>query len=316
MNPATESFIHEAGDLLQGLEAMLLELETTSDPEQIDAVFRALHTVKGSSGMFGFGALSRFTHHFENAFDLVREGKLAADRRLIDLSLAARDHMMALLQTGGDGPEAERLEKAPVALKLIAALVALTNQPPLGPQQVVVKDLARPASTIRVFEIWFRPNGEALHNGMRPDLLVDELRGLGEIHLRIDADSVPPLESLDVGYCYLGFSISLTTDRLRSAIESIFIFADDADLQIVETAASVAAAAGPELPATSRAGPSGLATTAKDADRSVESKPRKAANTSGESVRVPSARLPGWSRSPVASPIRCWKVWSRKWSVW
>lgn len=127
INPAIATFVQEARDQLEGLEGLLLDLEGGTAAEQVDAVFRTLHTVKGSGAMFGFGVLARFTHHFEDAFDRVREGRLSVNQPLIDLSLRARDHMMALLDCGGDGPEAEALAAAPAARELLEALARLTG---------------------------------------------------------------------------------------------------------------------------------------------------------------------------------------------
>ncbi|MFP4431797.1 MAG: Hpt domain-containing protein, partial [Spirochaetaceae bacterium] len=61
-----ESFREEAYELLNNLEQSLLELEDDpANSEEISAVFRAMHTVKGSAAMFGFQQISDFAHHIE-----------------------------------------------------------------------------------------------------------------------------------------------------------------------------------------------------------------------------------------------------------
>ncbi|MCB6179974.1 Hpt domain-containing protein [Rhodobacter sp. Har01] len=57
-----------------------MDLETDASPAALDSVFRALHTLKGGGAMSGFPALSAFAHHFEDAFDLVREGRIGVSR--------------------------------------------------------------------------------------------------------------------------------------------------------------------------------------------------------------------------------------------
>lgn len=102
-----EAFREEAVELLNNLEATLLELE--ADPrnsETVSAVFRTMHTIKGSSAMFGFDAISRFTHEVESIMDLLREGAFIADRRLIDLTLKARDLISAMLNAPSDDQKA------------------------------------------------------------------------------------------------------------------------------------------------------------------------------------------------------------------
>ena len=101
-------FLQEAQDLLEQLEQALLDLESTpGEGDLIDTAFRALHTIKGSGAMFGFDAVAAFTHHVENAFDLVRKGKLTPTRELIAVALAAKDHNAAV-----DRPTGERERQA------------------------------------------------------------------------------------------------------------------------------------------------------------------------------------------------------------
>ena len=68
-------FFDEANELLDNLEDQLLTLnDNPNDSETIAAVFRAMHTIKGSSAMFGFNDISNFTHEAESAMDQVRNG--------------------------------------------------------------------------------------------------------------------------------------------------------------------------------------------------------------------------------------------------
>lgn len=277
INPAVGAFIQEAREILEGLEALLLDLEGGSDPEQVDAVFRTLHTVKGSGAMFGFGTLARFTHHFEDAFDRVREGRLSVDKRLVDLSLSARDHMLALLDCGGDGPEATTLEQSPGSAALLEALAEITGAAPEAARQAEPSAGSKPASMrgpLRHWTIRFRPEATALLNGMRPDLLLAELAALGTTEIAADIHALPALAALDPTLAHLGWTITLQTDKPRSAIEAVFIFADDAELEITEHA--------PEQPA--RAEVTESAPVPRDA-------PRKSPEKSGESVRVPAGKL-------------------------
>src|ERR1017187_7676083 len=93
------AYREEATELLAELEIALLELEEKpGDLELVGRVFRALHTIKGSGAMFGFDAIAAFTHEVETVFDSVRMGRLAATPALVGATLAARDHIQALLQ--------------------------------------------------------------------------------------------------------------------------------------------------------------------------------------------------------------------------
>ena len=110
-----EIFREEAGELLEELETSLLELEKDpADLKIVSRVFRAMHTIKGSGAMFGFDDIAGFTHHVETALDKVRDGTVPVSKELIDLTLASRDHIRALLDaaTGGgavDSAEGQRI---------------------------------------------------------------------------------------------------------------------------------------------------------------------------------------------------------------
>ena len=94
MQDPAEIFRLEARELLEQVEQDLLDLaERHDDLDLVNAVFRGLHTLKGSGAMFGMEALAAFTHHCETAFDRVRKGLAPATSELINAVLNARDHM-------------------------------------------------------------------------------------------------------------------------------------------------------------------------------------------------------------------------------
>jgi two-component system, chemotaxis family, sensor kinase CheA len=91
-------FIEEASDLLTDLEISLLDLERRpSDAGLVAKVFRALHTIKGSSGMFGYPDISEFTHNIETIFHHIRNGNIQITKGIIDLTLLAHDQISIML---------------------------------------------------------------------------------------------------------------------------------------------------------------------------------------------------------------------------
>ncbi|MDE4175655.1 chemotaxis protein CheA [Phaeobacter sp. PT47_59] len=304
---ATEAFVLEARELLAELEDSFLELEDDVTSARIDEIFRALHTVKGSGSMFGYTALSRFTHHFENAYDLVRDGALQVERDLIDLSLAARDLMVSFLDLGGDGPEAEALLVSPEVSAIVERLSNLTGtseesiEAP-GKVEADAGETAAPAPTgVQTFLIRFTPAQDALRNGMRPDLLMRELADLGKIQVSLDVSAVPRLTELDPTEAVLGWIVELETAEGREAVEDVFIFADDADLSITEMTPeiSVEETPAPETPATDSAEPAvaqvpaAAAPAPSQAAAQPKSEPKAKLPTAAksESIRVTSSRL-------------------------
>jgi len=92
VTPLLEQFLSEAKDLLESAGAGLLVLERQpGDAETVNAVFRALHTLKGGSGLFPFGALTALLHAAEDALDAIRRGDLALTAALTDDLLACVD---------------------------------------------------------------------------------------------------------------------------------------------------------------------------------------------------------------------------------
>src|SRR6185369_12536073 len=105
------TYREEANELLSELETSLLELEETpDDTDLIGRVFRAMHTIKGSGAMFGFDEIAGFTHEVETVFDLVRNGKMAVSKELLNLTLRARDHIKSLLDASVSGDDIDRSE--------------------------------------------------------------------------------------------------------------------------------------------------------------------------------------------------------------
>ncbi|MEL0027409.1 MAG: Hpt domain-containing protein, partial [Perlucidibaca sp.] len=98
-------FFEEAGEHLASLEALLLGLDRVNpDPEHLNAIFRAAHSIKGSSSTFGFPDMAEVTHDLETLLDRVRKGDMPLDEHIIDVTLAARDVLLAQLAAhqGGD----------------------------------------------------------------------------------------------------------------------------------------------------------------------------------------------------------------------
>ncbi|MCT4557601.1 MAG: chemotaxis protein CheA [Pelagimonas sp.] len=236
LEQAVAAFVQEAHDILSELEDRILGLEDNQDQSTIDAIFRGLHTVKGSGSMFGYTRLASFAHHFENAFELVRSGTLPIDKSLIDVSLAARDQMEVFLEIGGDGAEADALMNAPETVSLIERIGILSCS--MAPSETAETTTAEQKNSNQGdaahYQISFSPLPDALRHGMRPDLLMNELKALGTATVTFDASQLPALPDLDPTVAALTWHIDLTTDQGLAAIEDVFIFADDAHLEISE----------------------------------------------------------------------------------
>ena len=278
-NDPVAAFRVEAGELLEQVEQGLLDLgHRLDDHELIDAVFRGLHTLKGSGAMFGFDALASFTHHCETAFDRVRKGLTPATPQLIAVILSAQDHMRALIE--GDGAACDAEGQA-ILTKLQAALDGAP-----APTEA-------PAPAIQQWRLSLRLPPEAMQNGINPLALLDELRTLGECRIVARTDQVPLLADLVPTECAIGWDVELRGAMSRSDIEDVFIFVlDDMDLQIEQLdGESGDDAQAPPAPPQLSLAPAPVDTTAAQ-DREPAAAPTgRGTPKNGESVRVPAERL-------------------------
>ncbi|GLK47525.1 chemotaxis protein CheA [Brevundimonas intermedia] len=282
----------EARENLELIEQGLLDLlDRPEDRDLVDAVFRGLHTLKGSGSMFGFDALAAFTHHCETAFDRVRKGEVAATTDLVSAVLAARDHMRQLMEDpSGDYGAAGDL--------LLADLErAVQEADGAGPPAVVTPGLT-------TWRIKFDLPANAFKNGANPLALLAELREMGEARVVADASRVPPLSQIEPTDHYLAWDVTLTTDQDRATIEDVFIFViDDMNLSIEAldearlgaSPVQAAAVAEPVEPAPAKvaapvAAPVAVQAAAAVANDPVEASGAKTAKAV-ESVRVPADRL-------------------------
>jgi two-component system chemotaxis sensor kinase CheA len=209
----------EAQELLEKIEQGLLDLE--QDPgngEVVGAVFRALHTLKGSGAMFGFDDLAGFTHHCETAFDRVRRGEVPPSHELVTAVLGAMDHMRALAERRPVGEGEGDI--------LLAALERVVGQAPVADGAALPRQAANaPAAAVATnWHIRFTLAADVLVNGTRPLPMLDELRAMGRCEIRAITEAIPPLDALIPTECYLGWEVMLTTAQPRSAIEDVFLF--------------------------------------------------------------------------------------------
>lgn len=264
------AFRVEAGELLEQVEQGLLDLgHRLDDMGLVNAVFRGLHTLKGSGAMFGFDALAAFTHHCESAFDRVRKGDVRATPELVDVILSAGDHMRALVD--GDAPAAE-------GQAILARLAAAVDAAAGGGVSAPV------AAARRGWTLSFRLPPDAMANGTNPLALLDELRELGEATIVARLDDVPPLGECNPAHCLIGWDCTLIGDISRDAIEDVFLFVmDDMDITItpltVEAEAPVV-----DTPVVEEAIPTAEPIAANDTTT-------RTARAQGENVRVPAERL-------------------------
>lgn len=225
-----QAFIEEASELLSELELSLLELEKCPDNNDLIAkIFRALHTIKGSSGMFGYDEISMFTHDIENVYDKIRNGSIAISKSIIELTLQAGDQISQMLSKTTDSDKIDE----EVTKSLLTSFRSIVNEynkktsddSSSEPKQVETRTQANAEE--KTFYVKFTPNPEIFMSGSNPLRLVNEIKDLGSAIIIGKYDSIPLLENFNSEKCYFSWEIILKTTRGADSIKDVFIFVED-----------------------------------------------------------------------------------------
>ncbi|WP_338845528.1 chemotaxis protein CheA [Massilia sp. W12] len=228
---ALATFYAESRDMLTQIEDTLLALESDpSDRENINALFRAAHTIKGSAGLFGLDRVVAFTHQVESVLDKVRNGELMIDIDMSDVLLKSSDVIAALLseaesKTSDPADLAQVDNLANVALEKLGRYLgkkvemAVTQQADEGAAQ------RGGAAAAGVWHISMRFGENTFRNGFDPLSVIAYLSTLGELKTVIMVDqNLPGLDALDAESCYLGFEVRLLTEAPKADIDGAFEF--------------------------------------------------------------------------------------------
>lgn len=124
-------FFDESQEHLDEMEHLLLELNTENpDSEELNSIFRAAHSIKGGSGIFGFDALGSVTHIMESLLDNVRQGKLAISAQMVDLFLGSIDVLKGILSSYKSGSDIDwaGANKICERLELVTQAKSVTNE--------------------------------------------------------------------------------------------------------------------------------------------------------------------------------------------
>ena len=134
-------FFEEAGENLDQMEQMLLDLDLSSaNDEELNGIFRCAHSIKGGSATFGFSDVAELTHQMESLLDRLRRHELQPIPQMVDVLLESADASRSLLarhQAGGQGEAVSTTSLVRRISELAAGLVpgdapAVAPPPPAG----------------------------------------------------------------------------------------------------------------------------------------------------------------------------------------
>lgn len=268
------TYFDECSELLLELEEQFAAIEEGDrSSDRLNAVFRAIHSIKGGGGAFGFQGLVGFAHAYETLLDHVRDGRVELSETVAALCIRANDIVADFVAAAKDGTELEAGYGAEEKLQfdtLTSGDPDMAGEPmeefdidfvPVmvtiaGAEDDVVSEPLSLAVLDDTFEapplapeaghwtIRFTPHSELYARANDPLLLLRELGTLGDIQVRAVLDEIPALADFEPFGVYCSWEITLSSETATDAsIAEVFEFVEgNCDLEITRGEAPMAAA--------------------------------------------------------------------------
>jgi len=271
------TYFDECSELLLELEEQFAAIEEGDrSSDRLNAVFRAIHSIKGGGGAFGFQGLVGFAHAYETLLDHVRDGRVELSESVAALCIRANDivadfvaaakdgneleagygaeekHQFDALTSGDPDAAGEPMEEFDIDFVPVMVTIAGAEDDDSGmldePLSLAVLDDAFEAPPLAPeaghWTIRFTPHSELYARANDPLLLLRELGTLGEIEVRAVLDEIPALADFEPFGVYCSWEIRLSSETAtEAAIAEVFEFVEgNCDLEITHGAAPVAEA--------------------------------------------------------------------------
>ncbi|WP_310540061.1 chemotaxis protein CheA [Phenylobacterium sp.] len=273
-----QTFFQECDELLTDAEQGLLAMESgDADDETINAVFRAVHSVKGGAGAFGLEDLIRFAHVFETVMDEIRSGKMELTDDVAKTLLRSFDVLADHVAAARDGGKVEEGRSQGAYSELRGLIGGEDEEDDLGgggdedfgfvPLTLSIEGDEAPGGFIDLdaqnaeaqaelpvaeaqgdslasWMIEFSPKSEMYAKANEAGLVLRELARLGETRVTLIDEALPPLDQLAAEQAYVSWRIQLFTDSDEASIREVFEFVeDDCNLIITRDGAEPSATA-------------------------------------------------------------------------
>jgi two-component system chemotaxis sensor kinase CheA len=272
-----QTFFEECEEQLAELESGLIAMnEGTADRETVNAVFRAVHSIKGGAGAFKLNDLVAFAHTFETTLDHIRSDRLTACHEAMQVMLRAADVLADLVRMSRTGDEIPPSLWTQLAKDLEAmnpggsagsdlSAAAHDASPGGGDHAGGEDDLAfapamieigtgtsgdeQPETPLNEFKVRFRCSPALYEKANEPAFLLRELRRLGKCQISCEIGQLPAFEQHDNFGSHLSWDVLVLTEKSISDVRDVFEFVDgDCILEVedITPPADAPAAAAPE----------------------------------------------------------------------
>ncbi|VVE88911.1 chemotaxis protein CheA [Pandoraea bronchicola] len=296
-----QTFFDEAEELLAEMEHLLLALDINApDNEQLNAIFRAAHSIKGGAATFGFTALTETTHLLENLLDRARRGELQLRTEMVDTFLETKDvlHQQLNAYRASSEPDVEAMKRICAILQQLAAEEggAPASAAPVSPAAAAPAPAA-PAAPVAAGEVAATDASGAPTSPVPPGQtrLKVTLTGVGEKDQTLLAEELGNLGQV-AGRHSSGDVLHLWLDTTCGAddILAVCCFVIEPSQIDVQDASAAAAPAAPSAPAAAAQAP--VAAPVQTAEIFAQ------ASAAPAPIEVPAAPAPV-APPPAAEPI-------------
>ncbi|WP_294644912.1 chemotaxis protein CheA [uncultured Aureimonas sp.] len=319
------TFFEECAEQLQELEAGLLAMEGgQTDSETVNAVFRAVHSIKGGAGAFNLDALVQFAHAFETVLDLVRSERLEADQGVVRVLLRSADVLTDLVTAARDGGTVDpaRPQSLMAELSVLAgggghAAAAPAQQAPAAiampteeevdfvPIAVDFSDMFAAAGQEVTFRVRVQPKPSLYEHANDAARLIRETMALGTGSVTCHSDELPDLAELEPEGAALSWTLEVTTAAGESAIHEIYEFVEgDCDITVERVDDEAPQLSSEDLDAQMAAllGSIGGGASVPFADEPAEAEPLEQARPNVVALTPPAPSAPPAAAPAAAAP--------------
>ncbi len=246
LNQFNQVFFEECAEHLAEMEQILVSLpDEGPDEEQLNAIFRAAHSIKGGAGIFGFKDMTVVTHVLESLLDRMRNHEIHFSTAMVDLFLEAGDVISMQLAGHRDGAFVRQEAIEQISAKLQQVIDAGSVVTPVGSasaamtavsEEIALSETVASEHSCQRYELVFTPDPDIFRRGIRLENLFAELEELGELTVTVGLPATTDFNTIDPEICVCSWRMTLFTTASEADIRDIFEFVADVDqLQVLTT---------------------------------------------------------------------------------
>ena len=249
------TYFDECSELLSELEEQFMSIEEGDrDPDRLNAVFRAIHSIKGGAGAFNFTGLVGFAHEFETLLDYVRNGKVELTDDVIALCLKANDIVADFVAAARNGEELASDYGAEEKARFVLLIKGEGGEDDEDGEPMEEFDIEftpvpvdldhmhdAPEAAEGGEDTWlvrFTPHAELYSRANDPLLLLRELAELGEVIVTANVGDMPGLNEFEPFGVYCSWDVQIVSETVtEDKIREVFEFVEgDCDIEITKGA--------------------------------------------------------------------------------